>query len=208
MSIFTRSAWALVALAVTLAACAAESGEPGGGVSASSPEHSGAAGEAAVGASEPASAPAFVSALPDESPVSSLAGVEWSTLCDELGAWTNDVFAAAPESTCLLGGLVLGGSPQGCETMVDSCLASADAPPPPACDASLQAGCTATIGEIETCLNQVVTVIGSLGGNVSCETTLDRSMLAGVLRPLTGATSCLSLQSTCPALSATVTPGM
>lgn len=198
-----------VAVAMLSGACSAEPGNSRGTVEASPGESAGVAGGAADDGAGGGSTPTFASALPDQSPVSALAGAEWGTLCSEIGTWTEDVLAVAPESTCLLGGLVLGGNPQGCETMVDSCLQTAGTPAAPTCDASLQAGCAATIGEIESCLNQVGAVIGSLatGPEVSCATTLDRTMLGAVLRPLTGAPSCLSLQTTCPALSAAVMPG-
>jgi len=176
-----RFSMLLVGLAATAAVACGGSDDNGGGGSAgksgsgtagsmnsagsNSSGGSGTAGTGSGSGGTGSSAPGKVdSGAPDDTPAGELTDAQFDALCKSLGETAGTVLGAdAKKATCgfaayfatTLSGAMGDQAATACKMAYDECLAEADETTDDECTKPSES-CTATVGEIETCLNDTI----------------------------------------------------
>jgi hypothetical protein len=158
------------------------------------------------------SEPEVNSGLDGSKQVGSLTEAERKTLCDAAASAAGSVAEDAKAGSCRLAGVVAasfgGGGEAACEAAVTAC---EDAEPQPAeggDDCSINTtDCTATVAEVEDCLNAQLSVTKDFletVGSKSCGELLDPAQVMSIAQPTTPA-ECTALAAKCPGIGGTDT---
>lgn len=143
----------------------------------------------------------FNASLSDETRVDQLDETQKNTLCQEAGAWYATQVSAALEKRLACYGFALafaGGNAQACNQFANQCLASnegLEASSEVECDLTRLEGCTATVGELETCFTETATRVRQVASALSCSSSA--SQLQGLDAPIA---ACATVKTKCPAL--------
>ena len=162
-------------------------------------------------------APEFQSGLADNRTIAELNPNEVQTFCQSLGSWAQDLFAGIDVKRvgCTFLGIAfssVGGSPSkaSCEQGRDQCIqmdqvngdetVDFDANVDCSIDEITTANCMATVGEIESCLEETGRLFRSLADRISCDIAGDQEQLQSISEDFQN-NPCASLQAKCPGLN-------
>lgn len=155
--------------------------------------------------------PDFTSSFDTDTIVSDLGDEQVRALCAELDAWANDLYAAIDDDVCEFAGLFFAAYlPENpidtCEEQAATCLAS-PTESMTTCDIAETGSCTATVGEIEACLDAAREAFLAAFGGLDCSLAADPGALppGGPAPPVTP-DACTLLDGKCPGVS--ITPPM
>ncbi len=198
-----RATWILALICLQLGACGGDDGDGGGG---------GGGGHVSSG-------------LDSNKPLAGLTAEEAQSACHAL---SSSIGQALPDEdltryACTLFGAIFSvqSKPDGtfaideaaCEGMVDDCIADARAEPATTqdeCEAGTVSAelmsCTATVGELEACLDAAIARIRSQLDMVSCDSPVSSTLPATQEMPALPA--CAQVEAKCPGLAEQLTPEM
>lgn len=150
--------------------------------------------------------PDFTSSFDPDRLVSELSDDDVLALCDELDAWANELYAAIGGDVCEFAGLfaaaLLPGDPvANCEAQAAMCRTS-PTESTTTCNLAETASCTATVAEIEACLDAAREAFVTAFGALDCSLAADPNALpAGGPAPPVTPDACTVLAETCPGVS-------
>ena len=141
----------------------------------------------------------------DGKTLATLSPADYQAMCVSVLDYAQDAF----ELVCLSEGLAAkfqpGASEQACQTAVASCQAEYAAKPPNCelADTKALAGCAATVGEYEACLNDMLAMMDKVQGRMSCSISMsDMQQLAVEMQNMqTQPPSCQAVGAKCPGLT-------
>jgi len=158
-----------------------------------------ACGDDGGGSSTPA-AP-FESQEEDDQVAGSLTPAEQTAFCEELLAYTEREVSQADlkKLGCYFLAIAFtGGDASQCNQAAQGCISDPEtsgSDDPVECDTSRLTDCTATVGELETCYTDTITVVKTLVGSLSCNSS-PAQLSALENKPA----SCQVVQAKCPKL--------
>lgn len=141
------------------------------------------------------------SSLSDDTQVGSLDDTQQAAFCGEVATWyaSQVSVGSAKKLACYSFALAFsGGSSQACSQAASECIASDEeftTSPAIECDTTRLEGCTATVGELESCFTATVTRVREIAASITC--SMSPSELASLGTP---PAACASVQSKCPQL--------
>ncbi len=144
----------------------------------------------------------ILSGLPQATPVNELSAADLDHLCHSVDEYLFRVYPVSEEHRVSCTGTALGrtATPAACLDDVRSCvLEPFTGRDHLACDMVTSAGCTATVNQIETCIEDRARSIEQRASEVQCAVAGDTAAILGLLAAIPLPASCTSLSAVCRA---------
>jgi hypothetical protein len=138
----------------------------------------------------------------DAKVLSTVSAADLQAMCESVIVYAKDAFDMACLAKGIAAKLKAGGTDQACQTAIAACQAELQSKPLSCklADPKQLEGCTATVAEYETCINDALAMLYKLQGRLSCSlSAADVASLAAEMQSLQSLPpSCQSFAQKCP----------